>query len=583
MKRLRWLQRRLAQISSDIHCTVEDGCIHLTGNVKDYDTVLTAGKLAATCESVGVVNDLQVPGLRETPMRIPAVTDKTLEGKHVDVLIIGAGVVGCAIARELARKDIGILVIDKEYDVAVRTSSRNDGMIHPGIDIHPGLKKVSYNSRGNRLYTTLSEELGFPFRRIGSYVVFDKWWHLLTVPIFKYRGKLNGVDGVEFFTRKEVFKKQPQVATWQKGSMYFPSCGITSPYQVTVALAENAAGNGVQFSFETVATAMEVKNGTIASVTTNRGTIFPKVVVNAAGVYCDRIAQMAQDRFYSIHPRKGTEAILDSKAAYLTDSSIAKVPFSDVKNHTKGGGVMRTVDGNILVGPDAVETIQREDDSTNASNIHAMFRKHQATVPNLKESDIITYFSGTRACTYEEDFVISKGRKTANIVHAAGIQSPGLTAAPAIAQDIAQMTCEILETATGKHVQDNKDFNPVREKPVVMSRLSAKERAALIEKNPDYGQIVCRCEEVSKGEILDALHSPLPIYSVDAIKRRCRPGMGRCQGGFCSPVVAALIASEAGIPLEAVQKAGSNSPLLGPRNKTGMVDTVSPGQEAEHA
>lgn len=570
MKRVSWLRHQLAKLSPGINCTLEDGCVHLTGEVANYGLVLRAGKLATACDSAGVVNDMKVPGLEETPMRKPSVSDKTLDGRRVDVLVIGAGIVGCAIARELSKKDMKILVVDKEYDVAVRTSSRNDGMIHPGIDIHPGLLKASYNSRGNRLYTSLSQELGFPFKRIGSYVVFDKWWHRLTIPIFKYRGRLNGVDGVEFIGRKELFRRQPEVASWQKGAMFFPSCGITSPYQATVAFAENAITNGATFSLETVVIAMEVRNGEIHSVETNRGTIYPRTVVNAAGVYCDRIAQMAGDRFFSIHPRKGTEAILDSKAAGLTDSSIAKVPFSDIRNHTKGGGVMRTIDGNILVGPDAVETIEREDDSTDVASIHAMFEKHRFTVPHLRESDIITYFSGTRACTYEEDFIISKGRKTKNIIHTAGIQSPGLTAAPAIAEDIAKMVCEVLQDETGKTVKENECFNPIRKKPVVVSELPLERRAELVRENPDYGRIVCRCEQVSKGEILDALRSPLPIYSLDAIKRRCRPGMGRCQGGFCSPVVASMIAKEAGIPLGAVTKAGSSSPLLGPKDKEGM-------------
>lgn len=583
MKRVSWLRRQLEKLSPGINCTLEDGCVHLAGEVANYGLVLRAGKLATACDSAGVVNDLKVPGLEETPMRKPSVSDKTLDGRRVDVLVIGAGIVGCAIARELSKKNVKTLVVDKEYDVAVRTSGRNDGMIHPGIDIHPGLLKADYNSRGNRLYTSLSQELGFPFKRIGSYVVFDKWWHRLTIPIFKYRGRLNGVDGMEFIGRKELFRRQPEVASWQKGAMFFPSCGITSPYQATVAFAENAITNGATFSLETVVIAMEVRNGKIHSVETNRGTIYPKTVVNAAGVYCDRIAQMAGDRFFSIHPRKGTEAILDSKAAGLTDSSIAKVPFSDVRNHTKGGGVMRTIDGNILVGPDAVETIEREDDSTDAASVHAMFEKHRFTVPHLRESDIITYFSGTRACTYEEDFIISKGRKTKNIIHAAGIQSPGLTAAPAIAEDIARMVCEVLQDETGKTVTENESFNPIRKRPVAMSGLPLEQRAEMIRKNPDYGRIVCRCEHVSKGEILDALRSPLPIYSLDAVKRRCRPGMGRCQGGFCSPVVASMIAEEAGIPLEAVTKAGRSSPLLGPKNKEGMdFPDASAVQEENH-
>lgn len=567
MKNISSLKRKLEKISKDISFKIEEGVITLSGEVDNYEKVIEIGKLASKAKCGNVVNDITVPGLKEKPMRVPSLRDNALDGKEVDVLIIGAGIVGCTIARELSKKKLKTLVLDKEYDVAVRTSSRNDGMIHPGIDIHPGMKKAEYNARGNRMYPSLSEELGFPFRRINSYVLFDKSIYVLTVPVFKIRGKQNHVDGVEFLSKKKIKERIKDAPSWQKGGMNFPSTGITSPYEATIAFAENAATNGVEFSFNSVVESMRVEKNKVQEVITNRGKIKAKVVVNASGVYSDKIAEMAKDKFFTIHPRKGTELILDKKASSLTDGCIAKVPFSDVKSHTKGGGVMRTIHGNILVGPDAVETSEREDDSTESSHIDAIIEKHQNAVPGLRKSDVITYFSGTRSCTYEEDFIIEKGRKTKNIVHAAGIQSPGLTAAPAIAEDVSKMVVEILKDEYSLCVEDNPTFNGKREKPIHVNELNEKERDALIKKNPDYGKIVCRCEEVSKGEILDALRSPLNVDSLDAIKRRSRPGMGRCQGGFCSPLVASIISKEKGIPLSKITKGSPSSLLLGEENK----------------
>jgi glycerol-3-phosphate dehydrogenase len=307
---------------------------------------------------------------------------------------------------------------------------------------------------------------------------------------------------------------------------------------------------------------MTTEDGVIKSVKTNRGTIRPKVVVNAAGVFCEDISTMAGDRFYSIHPLKGTNLILDKKYTNsLVRTAVSSLStVSTKKKHTKGGGVIRTVGGNILVGPDALETINKEDFSTLPFNITDIIERHKRTIPALAEHQVITYFSGIRAATYEEDFVVCKGKYISNIVHAAGIQSPGLTAAPAIAVDVAQMVVELFG---GTRVVDvNPEFDPIRQAPPRPSKMDIAARAELIEKNPDYGIIICRCEEISKGEILNALRRNVPCDTIDGVKRRARPGMGRCQGGFCEPLVLEIIAKEKGSQFHNVKKSASRTELL---------------------
>jgi glycerol-3-phosphate dehydrogenase len=550
----RALERRIKSISPEASASIIDGCVVLKGKCKSYSQVLECGRLAARLHSDGVVNDLYVEGLESKPMYISSIKDEELEAKSFDVCIIGAGVVGCAIAREMSRYKLSTIVVEKEYDVGLRASSRNDGMIHPGIDLRPGQRKTYYNARGNRLYDQLSKDLGFDFVRNGSYVVFDKAWNWLLLPAFIFRRIFNPIDGIRFYSRKKLAKLQGSVASWQKGAMYLPSSGIVCPYQVTISLAENAYSNGVRFSLDTAVLGMQSKDGEITSISTNRGTFKACVVINAAGVYSDIIAQMAGDRFFTIHPRKGTEAILDKEAGYLTSSVVAKIPLGDVKNHTKGGGLVRTIDGNLLVGPSAEETIEREDDSTSPSIIASLFEKHSRTVPALTQRLDITYFSGTRASTYEEDFIVRKGRRVSNIVHAAGIQSPGLTASPAIAIDVCRLALEILR-AQGINARPNDSFNPKNPQRIRPSRLDDEQRDALIQKDPAYGRIVCRCEEISEGEIRDALTRPLSVMNMDSVKRRCRVTMGRCQGGFCTPAAAQLISKQAGIPMSKVRKA----------------------------
>jgi glycerol-3-phosphate dehydrogenase len=329
-------------------------------------------------------------------------------------------------------------------------------------------------------------------------------------------------------------------------------------------LAENAVENGARVFLDTAVLNMETSEGHIKSVITNRGTLYPKAVVNAAGVFADDIAAMAGDRFYSIHPRRGTNAILDSKSSDgIAKTIVASMgTVSTGRLHSKGGGIVRTVEDNILVGPDAVETFEKENFETYRESITSTFEKQRRTVPSLSEKAVITYFTGIRAPTYEEDFVVQMGIEAKNLAHAAGIQSPGITAAPAIAKEIARLVVAYLSQAGDAPVKKNEAFNPIRRPIVKASHLPDHQREKLIKENPDYGAIVCRCEEVSAGEIKDALRRPVPCDTVDGVKRRVRPGMGRCQGGFCGPLVAQIIAEEKGISLERVLKSGEGSELV---------------------
>ncbi|MEA4911840.1 MAG: FAD-dependent oxidoreductase [Oscillospiraceae bacterium] len=563
------LQRKLDAHGLSKFKVRRDGyATYVEGNSDSWDEIVAAGLLCADRKSgLHVVNDIRFTGGEIPPMRVPAERDLTLDGARPDVLVVGGGIVGCAVARELRRWDIDVLLAEKECDVALGASGRNDGCVHPGIDLVKGTLKQKYNLAGNRMFDRLSQELGFEFSRPGQVLAFSRAalypLLFLTKPYFRAMG----LGRVRVFNKKQLHAFEPQAASSLCCGLFFPTGGILCPYNFTIAYAENAAHNGARIALETAVLSMETKDGVIAAVKTNRDTVYPKLVVNAAGVFSEEIARMAGDRFFSIHPRKGTNIILDKKAKRLVRTSYSQVGSVDRTSHSKGGGLVSTIDGNVLVGPDAFETYKKEDYTTDAANVRHIVEKHAHTAPGLSRGDVITYFSGVRAATYEEDFIVEPGRRTENIIHAAGIQSPGLTAAPAIARAVEKMCVDFLR-ARGE-VRPNASFDPIRRPIPRVAQLPDDARAALIRENPDYGEIVCRCEEISRGEILDALRRELPCRTVDGVKKRVRPGMGRCQGGFCAPLVTKLIAEECGIPLDAVKKSGGDSCILEGMNKAG--------------
>lgn len=556
------LNRKLdARFGGRVWAREDDGCLILEGALADWDDIVSAGLMSVNKRRYdGLVNDIKFTGGEIPPMRTPTLRDNALEGATPDVLIIGGGIIGSAIARECARYDMRILLVEKEHDIAMQASSRNDGMVHPGVDLLPGQIKRAYNMRGNRMYDDVCRELDVPFRRSGQYVCFHGVKNAAAAFLGQFYYML--IDPYGRFIGKRAFRKrEPHMSATINAALFFPSAGVVSPYSLAIAYAENAADNGVAFSFDTAVLGMQVENGNIVQVTTNRGMIYPKIVINAAGVFSDEIAKMAQDRFFSIHPRKGTNTILDHKASERMMTIVSSYGTSSTKKrHTKGGGLVKTIDDNTLVGPDAVETFRKEDFTTSAQNIADVFEKQRLADPALNIRDAITYFSGIRAATYEEDFVIRKGRRTHNIVHAAGIQSPGITAAPAIALDVSRMAAQLLSET--REVKRNLSFNPIRKGIVRAGQLDLEERDALIRENPDYGEIICRCEQVSRGEVKDALHRSIPCDTLDGVKRRVRPGMGRCQGGFCGPLVLQIIAEETGKPLEQIEKNAPGGELL---------------------
>lgn len=543
-----------------IACRERHSSIILEGVAASWDDVVAAGRMAADRGYKGVVNRIEVPGLLIPDIKKPLINDGFLDNRHYDVLIIGGGIIGCAIARELSKWSVSILLVDKEDDLSMHASSRNDGMVHPGIEPKPGTKKALFNVRGNKMYEQVARELNVPFRRTGSVILFDKKWLRMLFPYFKRRASKNHVEGIRFLSVQEIRDMEPWVTDAVSGGIHIPSTAFISPYKTTVAYAENAVANGAEVSLNTVVLSMEKVHGRIIRVDTNRGRIYPRLVINAAGAYSDKIADMADDQFFTIHPRKGHMAFLDRKKGYLVGSVVAKPDLMTVKSNTKGGGLVRTVDGNILVGPDAVEQPFREDFTTDRVNIDAILAKHLPLVPLLSPSDVIAYCAGVRAPTYEEDFIVEASEYVENLIHAAGIQSPGLASAPAIAEEAEKISVSILSKIIG--LKEKPDWNPIRKGIPDLSKMDERERNEAIRRRPEYGQIICRCEEISKGEIIDAIHSPIPVHTVDGIKRRVRSGMGRCQGGFCLPNVMKILSEETNTDLCRITKKGRNSFLL---------------------
>lgn len=565
-------QRKLDELfDGAVQINCEKDCIRMTGHCETWNDAVKACMLVAKSGSkLHVVNDIEVnlsEEEKQAPLGVlPDIKNKELDGDTPDVLIIGGGVIGCAIAREMSKNNLDILLVEKEYDVAIHASSRNDGMVHPGIDIKSGLLKRRLNNMGNVLFEKLTKELEVPFERVGQYLCFPKksMIPVLIAAPFYFNKVVAGK--AKFVGANELHEKEPGLAEQAKGGLFFDGAGIVCPFNLTIALAENAVENGVKISLDTAVISMKCTldrvtgKNKIICVNTNKGKIYPKIIINAAGVFTEEIAKMAGDRFFSIHPRKGNNAILDKKAKQNVNTIYSLAGTIDQGQHSKGGGIVSTVHGNVLVGPSAEETPLKEDFTTERRMIDKIMSNQQNAGQWLSQRQIIAYFSGIRAATYEEDFIVERGRATSNIIHAAGIQSPGLTAAPAIGLEIEDLAKEML--GEEMIVEPNERFNPKRKAIAHINQMEPQERHRRIEENPDYGKIICRCEEISKGEVLDALRRPVRCMSLDGIKRRVRPTSGRCQGGFCGPLVLKVIADELGISPEDVRKGYSGSNVL---------------------
>ncbi|HHW92326.1 MAG TPA: NAD(P)/FAD-dependent oxidoreductase [Firmicutes bacterium] len=477
-----------------------------------------------------------------------------------DVVIVGAGVTGAVIARELSRYELKVVVLEKEADVCAGGSSKaNTAIVHAGYDATPGTWKAKLNVRGVELYDQMCCELDVPYQKKGTLVVAlaeDQVPHLEEL---LERGKINGVPDLEIIGRDRILKMEPHINPEAVAALYAPGAGIVCPYELTIALAENAVMNGVQVLLSQPVTGIAVRDGRVQQALTPEYRIDTSFVINAAGLYADEIARMVGQDYYHIIPRKGEYYIFDKRFGGLINRPLFPVP-TEV---SKGILVTPTVDGNLLIGPNAENIEDKEDTATTPEGLQEVLTGALAMVPDLPLRERITTYAGLRNVAMpSNDFVLGPAPGVKGFINAGGIQSPGLTAAPAIAEVILNVLAE-----EGLELRPKASFNPERKTIPHFREMSPEERREAIAQNPAYGQIVCRCETVTEAEILQAIHRPIPATTVDAVKRRTRAGMGRCQGGFCTPRVMALLVRELGIPWEEVTKKGGSSQYVVGRTK----------------
>jgi glycerol-3-phosphate dehydrogenase len=493
------------------------------------------------------------------------------------LVIVGAGVIGCSIAREATRYTSDVVILEKESDVSCGTSKANNAEVHSGIGEDAGTLKQKLNVRGNQMYDEFVRGLGVEVKRHGMLIVVTpraipaehagsmteaEREEILTIKlpeaIIAY-GEKAGIKGLRMLTRDEIFRMEPNVTREAVAGVFDETYGLISPYKLTIALAEHAVINGARVFLDTAVTGFRMEDGGIKAVITDRGEIETSIVVNAAGVFADEVADMAGAGGFVIHPRKGATLLFDRQVtAEYVKSSVAEFKLPGQKTtQSKGGGAMPTDEGNLQLGPTAVETGDKYDTSISAEEIEEIFERFHYLLPDFPRDALISAFCGIRAPTLEEDFVIGASDAVHGFVNVAGIQSPGLASAPAIAEMVIGILHEL-----GMPVVPRPEFDPVRPKPARFSQLSNAERDALIKEDPRWGHVICRCETVTEMEVLNAIHAVIPATNMDAVKRRTRTGMGRCQGGFCHNRVAAILAGELGIPITAVTKDGDGSPVF---------------------
>ncbi len=474
-----------------------------------------------------------------------------MNGMKYDVVVIGSGVIGCAVARELSRYQLKICVLEKEEDVCSGTSKANSAIVHGGFDAEPGTLKAKFNIQGSRMMEDLSKELDFDYKRNGSLVLCFAKEDRPALQALYEKGVKNGVEGMSIISGDEVRKMEPNIEDTVVAALHVPSGGIVCPFGLTIALAENACDNGVEFRFLTEVEHIEkMEEG--YRVKTNQGEIEASCVVNAAGVYADTLHNDVSEKKLHITARKGDYCLLDKEAGNLVGHTIFQLPTK----MGKGVLVSPTVHGNLLTGPTATDVEDREQTATAAEELDSLMSRAALSVKGIPFRQVITSFAGLRAHEDGDDFVIGEAEDAPGFFDAAGIESPGLSSAPAIGQWLAEKVAEKLNAAK------KEDWNGNRKGIVRPELLSKEERAELIRKNPAYGTIICRCEGVSEGEIVDAITRTLGAKSLDGIKRRVRQGMGRCQAGFCTPRTMEILARELGIRMEEVCKNAPGSEML---------------------
>lgn len=473
-----------------------------------------------------------------------------------DVAVIGGGVIGALISRELSKYDIKTALLERCNDVAMGTTKANSAIVHGGFDAMPGTLKAKLNVKGTEMMPVVCEELHVPYRNNGSLVLAFTDEEMEHIKVLYDRGIKNGVPDLEIIDKEKVKELEPYVSDEVKGALLSNSAGIVCPYELTIAAAEVAVANGVEFIRNCEVKAIN-KDGGYYKLDTTAGEIEAEFVINAAGNHSDEVAAMIGDDSIELVPRKGEYYLLDKSFGYLADHTIFQCP----NKMGKGVLVTPTVDGNILVGPSATDDKDKDNTDTTPEGLDFVLTKAFKSVPTVNVRGAITSFAGVRAHPVTDDFIIGYSDKSDKFINCAGIESPGLSAAPAIAKYVEELLLEKLSA------DKKSDYTMTREAPVRFRHMTKSEREELIKKNSAYGRIICRCETITEGEILDAIHAPAGARDVDGVKRRTRAGMGRCQGGFCGSKVVEILARELGVEMNEITKFGGNSKIIFERTK----------------
>jgi glycerol-3-phosphate dehydrogenase len=472
-----------------------------------------------------------------------------------DICIIGAGVVGANIARELAKYQVSVCLVEKEEDVGCGASKANSGIVHGGYSDEPGTVKAELCVKGNRMYEKLNKELNFGYRETGSLVLAFRDEDIKTLEKLYQYGIQNGVGGLAIIDGEKVRELEPYVSKDVKAALYCGNAGVTSPYEFVIALAENAIANGTELKLNTAVIGIE-KIDDYFKIATNKEEIQAKYVINAAGVYCDKISSLLGIDDFHITPRRGQYVLLDKEQNYLANSVIFQVPTE----MGKGILVTTTYHGNLMIGPNAEDISDKDDVGTTEEVLEQIVKTARMSVPDFDMKQAITSFAGNRPISSKKDWIIEESR-ISGFINLIGIDSPGLTASPAIALKVIQLLKQ-----AGLELNAKTNFTAYRQ-PIIKVK-DENFKGDINSKNPDE-HIICRCEQVTESEIIDALHRGIPIKSIDGIKRRTRAGMGKCQSGFCRSRVKEIIAQELNLPIEEVTQRGKDSPGLPERAKRG--------------
>ncbi|MCX7951505.1 MAG: FAD-dependent oxidoreductase [Clostridiales bacterium] len=467
-----------------------------------------------------------------------------------DVAIIGAGIVGTSIARELSKFDVSCVVIDKSNDIANGSTKANSGIVHAGYDAKEGTLKAKFNVLGSEMYEGICKELDVPYKRNGSLVLAFSDEDMKHIEMLYNRGLKNGVRELEIIDKNKLLSLEPNLQDNVVGALYAKTGAIVSPFELAIALGENASQNGVEFMLSTVVTKVYKENDLFV-IETNNGVIKAQYLVNAAGLFADDINSMLGGQEFKIIPRRGEYCLFDKAVGNMVTRTIFQTPT----NKGKGILVSPTVHGNLFVGPNAIEMDKKDDVSTTKEGLEEVIKGGNRSVKGLNPRDIITSFTGVRATPSTGDFVINIPTK--NAVNAAGIESPGLTASVAIAPYVVNLLQE-----QGLRLNRKSDFIATRQNTKLFINMTENEKKEVLKQNPLYGRIICRCEHITEGDIISAINRPLGAKTVDGVKKRVRAGMGRCQGGFCMPRVVEILARELNVSPIEITKSDKDSYIL---------------------